>query len=104
MVAEIRSREEFDYHIAVDNMLVVVSALAEGDGPCKDIAPLVSSLRAEHEDVYFVKFDVGKAPELALALGMMSEPTFFFFKWGKFIDLVVGADPSALEEAIKKYK
>lgn len=97
VLTQFHSREEFDSFIASDR-LVVISAFAEWDGPCKDIAPLVSSLSEEHQDVDFVKFDVGKAPDLALALGVMSLPTFFFFKGGEFIEKVVGADPRALNE------
>lgn len=103
VLTQFHSREEFDSFIASDR-LVVILTFAEWDGPCKDIAPLVFSLSEEHEDVDFVKFDVGKAPDLALGLGVMSMPTFFFFKGGEFIDKVVSADPPALEESIRMNK
>lgn len=52
--------------------------------------------------VHFVKFDVDELPAVTQALGVRAMPTFFFFKDGKKVDEMVGANPPALLEALKK--
>ncbi|KAG5916249.1 hypothetical protein E4U42_007738 [Claviceps africana] len=54
------------------------------------------------DKVHFVKFDVDKLNAVTQALGVRAMPTFFFFKNGKKVDELVGANPNALLEALKK--
>ncbi|KYK59120.1 hypothetical protein DCS_00250 [Drechmeria coniospora] len=59
--------------------------------------------QAEFKDrVHFVKFDVDEVPAVTQALGVRAMPTFFFFKDGKRVDEVVGANPPALLAALQK--
>jgi thioredoxin 1 len=52
--------------------------------------------------VHFIKFDVDELPAVTQALGVRAMPTFFFFRGGNKVDEMVGANPPALLEALKK--
>lgn len=54
------------------------------------------------DKVHFIKFDVDELPAVTQALGVRAMPTFFFFKDGKKVDEMVGANPPALLEALRK--
>lgn len=49
----------------------------------------------------FYKVDVDECPEVAQELSVRAMPTFFLFKNGEKVGEVVGANPTALETAIK---
>lgn len=54
-----------------------------------------------YPDARFFKIDVDEVPEVAQELSVRAMPTFFLFKNGEKIGDVVGANPTALEAAIK---
>jgi thiol-disulfide isomerase/thioredoxin len=49
----------------------------------------------------FFKLDVDEVPDVAQELGIRAMPTFLLFKGGDKVAEVVGANPKALEAAIK---
>lgn len=51
----------------------------------------------------FYKLDVDDVPDVAQELGIRAMPTFLFFKKGLKVTEVVGANPKALEAAIKQH-
>ncbi|KAG6001748.1 hypothetical protein E4U54_000992 [Claviceps lovelessii] len=53
------------------------------------------------DKIHFVKFDVDQLPAVTQALQVRAMPTFFFFKNGKKVDELVGANPNALLEGLK---
>ena len=55
----------------------------------------------EYTGAKFFKFDVDNVPEVAQELNIRAMPTFKIFKDGKEDKTVVGANPKALEAAIK---
>lgn len=72
-------------------------------GPCKAISPAFEKLAKQHEgsaQVIFAKCDVDKAKDVAQACGITAMPTFQFFKEGKKIDEVKGADVQQLNTKI----
>lgn len=54
-----------------------------------------------YEDARFYKLDVDEVPEVAQELAVRAMPTFLLFKNGDKVGEVVGANPAALETAIK---
>jgi thioredoxin 1 len=54
-----------------------------------------------YPDARFYKLDVDEVPEVAQELAIRAMPTFVLFKDGKKCAEVVGANPKALEAAIK---
>lgn len=49
-----------------------------------------------------MKVDVDEVPDLAAEHNIRSMPTFLVFKNGELLKEVVGANPAALETAIKE--
>jgi thioredoxin 1 len=54
-----------------------------------------------YPDARFYKLDVDEVPEVAQELSVRAMPTFMLFKDGEKVGEVVGANPTALENAIK---
>ncbi|KAL1967967.1 hypothetical protein VTN77DRAFT_2384 [Rasamsonia byssochlamydoides] len=99
-VQQLNSKPEFQSTIESDR-LVVLDAFATWCGPCKAIAPKVEQFSETYTDATFVKVDVDAVPDVAQELGIRAMPTFLLFKGGKKVAEVVGANPAALEAAIK---
>lgn len=51
----------------------------------------------------FYKIDVDEVPDVAQELGIRAMPTFVLFKGGEKLTEVVGANPAALEAAVKSH-
>ncbi|KAM0432896.1 hypothetical protein ACHAPT_004601 [Fusarium lateritium] len=104
-VRDIKTAAEFKELISTTDKAVLVDCFATWCGPCKAISPILNKLSEEpdHERVEFVKFDVDELPELTASLGVRAMPTFFFFKDGKKVDELVGADPQRLRILVSKY-
>ena len=80
---------------------------AEWCGPCKKIAPELEALhqaqlRRERPRVLFYKVDVDQAREIAAEAGVKSMPTLHFFRNGKHVAEIVGADMAAIREIVGK--
>lgn len=56
-----------------------------------------------YTDARFYKVDVDEIPEVAQEHSVRAMPTFLLFKDGKQVGEVVGANPVALEAAIKTH-
>jgi thiol-disulfide isomerase/thioredoxin len=54
-----------------------------------------------YPDARFYKLDVDEVPDVAQELSVRAMPTFMLFKDGEKVGEVVGANPTALETAIK---
>ncbi|ESZ95382.1 thioredoxin [Sclerotinia borealis F-4128] len=100
-VHNLSTTEEFK-SVLNNNKIVVLDAFAVWCGPCKAIAPQVVKFSEEYPAAHFVKIDVDEMPDVAQELGIRAMPTFLIFKGEEKIAEVVGANPRALEEAIKK--
>lgn len=74
--------------------LVLVDFWAVWCGPCQAIAPVVEQLAEQHAGKLKVaKVDTDANQNTAVRFNVRSIPTIMFFKDGKHIDTVVGADP-----------
>lgn len=81
---------------------VAVDFFATWCGPCRVISPKFEAFSELYPNVHFVKVDVDQAQEIAATMGITAMPTFIFFKDGKQVDKVMGADPAQLEASLKK--
>lgn len=100
MVAHITSAADFQKAISSDK-LVVVDFFAEWCGPCKMIAPMLEKFAVQYADgTEFYKVDVDGLPDVARANEVSAMPTLVFFKSGKKIATVVGANLAAIKQTI----
>jgi thioredoxin 1 len=102
-VTMLESKVDFDEMLKAteDGGVAVLDAYADWCGPCKFIAPHVDKMAQEYTGAKFFKFDVDNVPTVAQELNIRAMPTFKIFKNGKEEKTVVGANPKALEAAIK---
>ena len=54
-----------------------------------------------YENAAFFKLDIDEVPDVTQELGIRAMPTFLFFRDGEKVNEVVGANPKAIEAAIK---
>ena len=101
-VKEITSSSEYK-NVITQSGLVVVDFKANWCFPCNKIAPKVAELAIAYPSAHFYKVDVDKLQDVAASTGVTSMPTFLFFKDGKHIDTVVGANLSILKKKVDLY-
>ncbi|KAF1950799.1 thioredoxin-domain-containing protein [Byssothecium circinans] len=100
-VHNLTSKAEFDKALEDKDTLLVLDCFATWCGPCKVIAPQVVKLSDKYPTARFYKIDVDEVTTVASELGIRAMPTFILFKNGDKVAEVVGANPKALETAIK---
>jgi len=101
---EIKSLSQFNK--AKANTLLIIDFYATWCGPCKVISPRFDQFAKQHAGstaIIFAKCDVDKAKDVAAECGISAMPTFQFFKAGKKVDEVKGADVPQLTTKIGYY-
>jgi len=86
------------------NYYVMVDCYAPWCGPCKRIAPQLEELSEKDRftKVKFLKVNVDDVEDFATKYKVSAMPTFLFFKYGKLVDTVVGADLKKVVETLVK--
>ncbi|MFF7636475.1 thioredoxin [Kitasatospora sp. NPDC008050] len=89
----------FDQDVLTSDKPVLVDFWAEWCGPCRQIAPSLEAIAAEHGDaIEIVKLNIDQNPTTAAKYGIMSIPTMSVFQGGEVVKTIVGAKPKAAIE------
>ncbi|MGP9019804.1 thioredoxin [Streptomyces sp. BR1] len=87
---------DFDEVVLKSNKPVLVDFWAEWCGPCRQIAPSLEAIAAEHGDqIEIVKLNIDENPATAAKYGVMSIPTLNVYQGGEVAKTIVGAKPKA---------
>lgn len=85
------STATFDETVAGADGPVIVDFWAEWCGPCKKIAPILSEIAGEREELSVTKLNVDDNPDIAMKYSVMSIPTLIVFDKGEVIGRITGA-------------
>ncbi|UCC50269.1 MAG: thioredoxin [Anaerolineaceae bacterium] len=88
------SDDSFEADVLQSEKPVLVDFWADWCGPCRMIAPSVSQMAEEYEDVLKVaKLDVDDNPAVPGRYGIIGIPTLMLFKNGQVVERITGALP-----------
>ena len=84
--------------------LVLVDFWATWCGPCVAIAPYLDKIAESNAGKLKVaKLDVDQNQKTAMRFNVRSIPTMMFFKDGKHVDTLVGANPGVLQQKVQQH-
>jgi thioredoxin 1 len=86
----------FDADVLKSDKPVLVDFWATWCGPCRQVAPILEEIAAEHSDkLTIAKLDVDANQETAAAYNVISIPTLNVYRNGELVKTITGARPKA---------
>ncbi|MBU3917950.1 thioredoxin [bacterium] len=94
---------DFDEKVLKSDKPILVDFFADWCGPCKMIAPFLDELADKYEGkVKVAKLNVDQHNQAPAKYGVRGIPTLILFENGKQKEVIVGADPNKIENAVSK--
>lgn len=98
------STSTFDETVNGADKPLIVDFWAEWCGPCKKIAPILSEIAGERDELSVTKLNVDDNPDIAMKFSVMSIPTLLVFDKGEVVGRITGAkSKGALLEEIDTF-
>ncbi|KEQ85119.1 DUF1000-domain-containing protein [Aureobasidium pullulans] len=102
-IVHIESPQQFSSLLS-SSRIVVTDFYADWCGPCKAIAPFYEQLAnqlSRTNQITFTKVNTDNQRDIAQTYNITAMPTFMVFKNGRETQRIRGADPKALDAAVK---
>jgi thioredoxin 1 len=106
MAEHIFTQDNFKSEVLDSDQLVLVDFWAPWCGPCRIASPIVDRIAETLKDrpIKVGKMNVDENQEISQQFGIMSIPTFLFFKGGKVVEQIVGVpSEGGLKSKIEAY-
>lgn len=84
------SGEDFEKEVLQHDSAVLVEFYSDSCVPCKRMSPILAELEEEYREIKIVKLNVNFGAETAQKYGVLSSPTFLFFKNGNEVKRLRG--------------
>lgn len=91
MAVTVLNKENFNKEVLISEKTVLIDFYADWCGPCRMVAPIISEISDERNDIKVCKLNVDEQPELAAFFQVTSIPMFAVIKNGKLVNSSVGA-------------
>ncbi|KPC65426.1 thioredoxin [Streptomyces chattanoogensis] len=87
--------DNFEEVVLKSDKPVLVDFWATWCGPCRQVAPSLEAIAAEHDEIVIAKLNTDENPATTARYGVMSIPTMNVYKDGEVVKTIVGAKPKA---------